>query len=163
MMHTSLLLYIWQNLLMISLHAGSRKWELHQHISETIPRHKDIMVYVHEGRQRRQGDIQKRETSMTAFLCDFFSYILTSFSHGSRAEIASSPQSPQKERKGISDKDTTSQEETTTSTSDHLASQSSCNIGASQYHHHYNDRCTSCDQGILATCLHFYDVDIKDG
>ena len=43
-------------------------------------------------------------------------------------------------------------------------------IGASQ-HHHYYDRCTPCDleddlkedEDILATCLHLYDVDIKDG
>ena len=52
----------------------------------------------------------------------------------------------------------------------HLGSQCSYNIGVLQHHYHY-DWCTSCDlkndikeeEDILATCLHLYDVDVKDG
>ena len=62
--------------------------------------------------------------------------------HGSRAE-ALLQQSPQEGRKGTSDKDTTSREEITTSTS-HLGLQCSHNIGALKHHYHF-DRCTSCD------------------
>ena len=69
-------------------------------------------------------------------------------------------------RSGTSHKDLTPREETMTSPS-HLGKQRSYNIGALQ--HHY-DRRTSCDleddikeqEDILATCLHLYDVDIKD-
>ena len=78
-------------------------------------------------------------------------------------------QSQQEERKGTSYKESTSREETTTSPS-HLGKQCSYDIGALQHHYHYG-WCTSCDfeedikeeKDILATCLHLYDVDIKDG
>ena len=82
---------------------------------------------------------------------------------------ASLQQSPQEERKGTSDEDTTSREETTISTS-HLGVQCNHNISALQRRYHY-DECTPCnleddikeEEDILATCLHLYDVDIKDG
>ena len=66
------------------------------------------------------------------------------------------------------EKGETSGEETMTSPS-HLGSQCSTNIGAPQHDHYHYDQCTSCqndsseDGDILATCLHLYDVDIKDG
>ena len=51
----------------------------------------------------------------------------------------------------------------------HLGLQCSYNIGALQHHYHY-DCCTSSfledvseEEDALATCLHVYDVDIKDG
>ena len=95
--------------------------------------------------------------------------LCTSVLHCNRAQ-ATLQQSPQEERQGTSDKDTTPREETTTSTS-HLGSQCRPNTGALQRQYHY-DRCTSCDQedddikeeeDILVTCLHIYDVDIKEG
>ena len=60
------------------------------------------------------------------------------------------------------------QERETTTSPSHLGSQCSTNIGAPQYDLYNHDQCTSCDDisedgDILATCLHLYDVDIKDG
>ena len=102
---------------------------------------------------------------------DLLSYIYCCvFSHGSKASAAATSQrSPQEERRGTSNKELTSREETMTSTS-HIGWQCSYNIGDLQHHYHY-DWCTSCDleedisegEDILATCLHFHDVDIKDG
>ena len=77
-------------------------------------------------------------------------------------------QSPQEDiRRGEEEKGETSGEGTTTSPL-HLGSQCSTNIGALQHDHYHYDQCTSCDDisedgDILATCLHLYDVDIKDG
>ena len=81
---------------------------------------------------------------------------------------ATSRQSPQEDIRRGEEEGETSGEETTTSSS-HLGSQCSTNIGALQHHDHYHyDQCTSCEDisengDILATCLHLYDVDIKDG
>ena len=101
-----------------------------------------------------------------SYLCgDFFLHL---FSHGSRAKAAAtSPRSPQEDIRRGEEKGETSGEETTTSPS-HLGSQCSTNIGALQHDHYHYDQCTSCDDisedgDILATCLHLYDVDIKDG
>ena len=108
-------------------------------------------------------------------LRDLCSYLFPHlFSHGSRARAATSVvtslQSPEEERKGESNKESTSREETTTSSSPHLGLQCSYNSGALQNHNYY-EWCASCDleddvkeeEDILATCLHLYDVDIKDG
>ena len=116
--------------------------------------------------------LQRRKTDVTmtciplAFLCgDFFSHL---FSHGSRAAAATSPRSPQEDIRRGEEKGETSEEETMTSPS-HPGSQCSTNIGAPQHdHYHHYDQCTSCedsseDGDILATCLHLYDIDIKDG
>ena len=70
-------------------------------------------------------------------------------------------------RKGEEKKGKTSGEETTTSPS-HLGFQCSTNTGALQHDHYHYNQCTSCDDisedgDIMATCLHLYDVDIKDG
>ena len=101
-----------------------------------------------------------------SYLCgDFFLHL---FSHGSRARAAAtSPRSPQEDIRRGEEKGETSGEETTTSPS-HLGSQCSTNIGALQHDQYHYNQCTSCDDisedgDILATCLHLYDVDIKDG
>ena len=114
---------------------------------------------------------KKDDTSTTCiplrYLCADF--LLHLFSHGSRAAAAdTSSQSPEEERKGVHHKESTSGEETTTSSAPHLGSPCSHNIGALQHHDCHDNRCTSCDDinesgDILATCLHLYAVDIKDG
>ena len=103
-----------------------------------------------------------------SYLCGDF--LLHLFSHGSKATAAATSQQSSQEdiRRGEQQKEVTSGEKTTTSSS-HLGSQCSTNIGAPQHYAHYHyDQCTSCediseDGDILATCLHLYDVNIKDG
>ena len=114
---------------------------------------------------------QKKEATTTTCLPlrDLFSnFVDFRLSHGSRAAATSRQSSQEDIRRGEQQKESTSGEETTTYSS-HLGSQCSTNIGALQHHDHYSyNRCTSCDDisedgDILATCLHLYDVDIKDG
>ena len=127
-----------------------------------------------------KGDIKDKElcrkkddtsTICMPLRCLCVDFLLHLFSHGSRAAAAAadtSSQSPEEERKGVHHKESTSAEQTTTSSSPHLGSPCSYNIGALQHHYYHDNRCTSCDDisesgDILATCLHLYDVDIKDG
>ena len=108
---------------------------------------------------------------LTSLLCIYGDFLLHLFSHSNRAMAAAATQQSSQEdiRRGEEEKGETSEEETTTSSS-HLGSQCSTNIGALQHHDHYYhyDQCTSCEHisengDILATCLHLYDVDVKDG
>ena len=117
---------------------------------------------------RRRKDKTTTTCIPLSYFCGDFLFHL--FSHGSKATAAATSQQSSQEniRKCEEDKEETSGEETTTSSS-HLGSQCSTNIGALQQHDHYHhDQCTSCEDisengDILATCLHLYDVDIKDG
>ena len=112
-------------------------------------------------------NLKEMKTLTSALMRYLLSYLLRLL-HGSRVETTS-VQSPQEEMKGTSYKKSTAREETTTSTSN-LGLQCSDNIGALRHHCHYEWH-TSCDlkddireeEDILATCLHLYDVDIKDG
>ena len=115
-----------------------------------------------KGKTRLQGRAYLSLTSCGDFL-------LHLFSHGNRATAAATSQQSSQEdiRRGEEEKEETSGEETTTSSS-HLGSQYSTKIGALQHDYYHYDQCTSCediseDGDILATCLHLYDVDIKDG
>ena len=145
----------------------SRKRALRTSDNDTIT----SMITTMQDDRGYEDTSKNEETSWMTRICDLLSYILTSFSHGSRAEapLQRSHQRKGEERRGIYNNETTSQEQTTTSTSDYLGSQCTYSTGASQ--HHYYNRYKSCDlecdikeeEDILATCFHTYDVDIKGG
>ena len=133
-----------------------------------------MTVMITTMKKRRQGRTSDKEDGQTSTTCLPLAHIcgeflLHLFSHGSRARAAAtSLRSPQEDiRRGREEKGETSGEETTTSSS-HLGSPCSTNIGALQHDLYHHDQCTSCDDisedgDILATCLHLYDVDIKEG
>ena len=135
-----------------------------------------IVVTVVKGDVRDKVHQKKEDTTTTCIplrhlCCDFLLHLL---SYGVMVGVSNSRSSnyiitvARGGRKRVHHTESTSGEETTTSSSPHLGSQCSYNVGALQHHDRHYNRCTSCDDvrdkdDILATCLHLYDVDIKDG